>query len=224
MDIDAVRARVRETGIVPAIRTNSADAARFAAETLLGAGISVVEITMTTPGALKVIEELADKHSELVVGAGTVLDAYVAGRCLDAGAHFITSPGLDLNVVGATKGRAVSMPGALTPSEVTRAHLAGADFVKIYPVMPFGGAAYLRALTSPFPGVAFVASGGIDHHAVTSLIAAGATAIGVGHELIPRRAIEEHRVEWIAELARRFLGLIHEARRQVESAAPDRPR
>jgi 2-dehydro-3-deoxyphosphogluconate aldolase/(4S)-4-hydroxy-2-oxoglutarate aldolase len=214
MDLDVVRARIRDIGIVPAIRTDSADAARFAAETLLGAGIPVVEITMTIPGALDVIKELAQKADGLVIGAGTVLDAYIARRCLEAGAHFITSPGLDLNVIAATKGRGVSMPGALTPSEVTRAHLAGADFVKVYPIMPFGGASYLRALTSPFPGVQFVAAGGIDHHAVTALISAGATAIGVGHELIPRRAIDERRVDWIAELARRFTSLIHEARRQ----------
>jgi 2-dehydro-3-deoxyphosphogluconate aldolase/(4S)-4-hydroxy-2-oxoglutarate aldolase len=216
MDLDALRARIREVGIIPAIRTDSADAARFAAETLLGAGIPVVEITMTIPGALDVIKELSHKADGLVIGAGTVLDAYIARRCLDAGAHFITSPGFDPHVVGATKGRGISMPGALTPSEVTRAHLAGADFVKIYPIMPFGGATYLRALTSPFPAVPFVAAGGIDHHAVTSLIAAGAAAIGVGHELIPRRAIEERRVDWIAELARRFISLIHEARRQRE--------
>lgn len=218
MDIDAVRARIREIGIVPAIRTDSAAAARFAAETLLGAGIPIVEITMTIPGALEVIEELAREENGLVIGAGTVLDPDTARRCLGAGAHFITSPGLDLDVVAATKGHAVSVPGALTPSEVTRAYLAGADFVKIYPIMPAGGAPYLRALTSPFPHVQFVAAGGIDHRAVTSLIAAGATAIGVGHELIPRRAIEERHVEWIAELARRFTSLIHDARRLREEA------
>lgn len=214
MDADAVRARIREIGIIPAIRTDSADEARFAAETVLGAGITVVEITMTIPGALGVIEQLAREANGLVIGAGSVFDADTARRCLDAGAHFITSPGLDVNVVMATKGRGVTMPGALTPSEVTHARQVGADFVKIFPLMPFGGAEYLRALTAPFPDVDFVAAGGIDHHAVTALVAAGATAIGVGRELIPRRAIAERRVDWIAELARRFTSLIHEARRQ----------
>jgi len=212
MDVDTVRSRIHDVGIIPAIRTGSPEDAEFAAETIRQAGIPVVEITMTIPGALGVIEHLARAADGLVIGAGTVLDAETARRCVDAGAHFITSPGLDLEVVRVAKEHAVSMPGALTPTEVTRARQAGADFVKVFPVTPLGGPAYLRALTAPFPDVRFVAAGGIDHHSVAAFIGAGAAAIGVGKELIPRRAVLERRVDWIAELARRFVNLVSEAR------------
>jgi 2-dehydro-3-deoxyphosphogluconate aldolase/(4S)-4-hydroxy-2-oxoglutarate aldolase len=213
MDLAAVRARIRDVGIIPAIRTDSAAAAQFAAETLRDAGVSVVEITMTVPGALEVMKHLSREARDLVIGAGTVFDVDTARRCLDAGAHFVTSPGFDPDVVLAVKGHGVTMPGALTPSEVTRARMVGADFVKVFPIMPAGGPQYMRALVAPFPDVAFVAAGGIDHHSVAPLIEAGATAIGVGRELIPRRALEGRRVDWIAELARRFVILVQEAKR-----------
>lgn len=212
MELAAVRQRIHDVGIIPAIRTDSADAARFVVDTLGAAGISVAEITMTIPHALDVIEQLARATGDMVIGAGTVLDAATARRCLDAGAHFITSPGLDVDVIAAVDGRGVTMPGALTPTEVTRASLRGVDFVKIFPIASMGGAAYLRALVGPFPHVRFVAAGGIDQREATALIGAGAAAIGVGHELIPRRAVDERRAEWISELARRFTGLIREAR------------
>jgi 2-dehydro-3-deoxyphosphogluconate aldolase/(4S)-4-hydroxy-2-oxoglutarate aldolase len=216
MDLAAVRTCIQKVGIIPAIRTDSAEAAEFAAETLRGAGIPVVEITMTTPGALDVIKHLSRQTKDLVIGAGTVFDVDTARRCLDAGAHFVTSPGFDPDVVLAVKGHAVTMPGALTPSEVTRARLVGADFVKVFPIMPAGGPAYLRALVAPFQDVHFIAAGGIEHQVVAPLFAAGATAIGVGRELIPRRAVEERRVDWIAELARRFVKLVTEARGHAE--------
>jgi len=212
MDPTIVRARIQEIGIIPAIRTASADDARFAAETLRSAGIPIVEITMTIPGALGVIEHLARAADDLIVGAGTVLETDIVRRCLDAGAHFITSPGFDPDVVRATVGHAVSMPGALTPTEVTRALRDGADFIKVFPVTPLGGPAYFRALAGPFPHVRFVPAGGIDHHSVAAFIVAGAAAIGVGKELVPRRAIAERRIDWIAELARRFVALVDEAR------------
>ena len=216
MELAAVRARIQKVGIIPAIRTDSAEAAEFAADTLRGAGIPVVEITMTTPGALDVIKHLSRQAKDLVIGAGTVFDVDTARRCLDAGAHFVTSPGFDPDVVLAVKGHAVTMPGALTPSEVTRARLVGADFVKVFTIMPAGGPAYLRALIAPFHDVHFIAAGGIEHQVVAPLFAAGATAIGVRRELIPRRAVEERRVDWIAELARRFVKLVNEARGHAE--------
>ncbi|HEX4565563.1 MAG TPA: bifunctional 4-hydroxy-2-oxoglutarate aldolase/2-dehydro-3-deoxy-phosphogluconate aldolase [Vicinamibacterales bacterium] len=214
MDVAAVRRRIEEIGIIPAVRTASTDDAQFASETLRAAGIPVVEITMTIPGALTVIEHLASAGDALVVGAGTVLDVETARRCLDAGAHFITSPGFDPEIVRATNGRAVSIPGALTPTEVTRAYRAGADFIKVFPVTPLGGPAYLRALAGPFPAGRFVPAGGIDHHAVAAFVSAGAAAIGVGKELLPRRAIADRRVDWIAELARRFVTQMQDARRR----------
>src|ERR1700682_6083747 len=127
MNKQTVRARLEEVGIIPAVRTASAEEARFAAETVSHAGIPIVEITMTVPGALDVIADLARAMPELVVGAGTVLDVEVARQSVEAGATFVTSPGLDLRVVQfAIEHEILVLPGALTPSEVMAAWHAGA--------------------------------------------------------------------------------------------------
>jgi 2-dehydro-3-deoxyphosphogluconate aldolase/(4S)-4-hydroxy-2-oxoglutarate aldolase len=211
-----VRARVEELGIVPAVRTSSADEARFAAETVSQAGIPLVEVTMTVPGALKVIADLVEKMPALIVGAGTVLDIHVARQCVDAGAKFLTSPGFDLRVVEfAIKEDVLVLPGALTPTEVMAAWQAGADFVKVFPCAQMGGASYIRALRAPFPQVPLVAAGGVNQQTAADFIQAGAVAIGVGSELIPRRALEQREPAWILELAHRFLSIIKEARGRV---------
>jgi 2-dehydro-3-deoxyphosphogluconate aldolase/(4S)-4-hydroxy-2-oxoglutarate aldolase len=225
MDKHAVRARIEETGIIPSVRTASADEARFAAETVSQAGIPVVEVTMTVPGALKVIADLVQKMPALVVGAGTVLDIEVARRCADAGATFVTSPGFDARVVEFTiKEGILVLPGALTPTEVTAAWQAGADFVKVYPCAQLGGASYIRALRAPFPQVPMVAAGGVNQKTAADFIDAGAVAIGVGSELIPRRALEQREPAWILELAHRFLSSIKEARARVAHRRLDHDR
>jgi 2-dehydro-3-deoxyphosphogluconate aldolase / (4S)-4-hydroxy-2-oxoglutarate aldolase len=208
-----VRGRIQESGIIPSVRLSSAEDARFAAETISRAGIPIVEITMTIPGALEVIAELAASMPDLVVGAGTIFDLDTARHCVDAGARFLTSPGLDVRVVDfALKEDVLVMPGALTPTEVTAAWQAGADFVKVFPCAQLGGASYIKALIAPFPEVSFVAAGGVNQQTAADFIIAGATAIGVGAELIPKKAVQQRDQRWIAELARRFLGIIHEAR------------
>jgi 2-dehydro-3-deoxyphosphogluconate aldolase/(4S)-4-hydroxy-2-oxoglutarate aldolase len=217
MNKQAVRARLEEIGIIPAVRTASAEEARFAAETISRAGIPVVEITMTVPGALNVIADLVQAMPDLVVGAGTVLDIEVARQCIDAGAGFVTSPGLDLRVVEFAIHRDVLvMPGALTPSEVMAAWQAGADLIKVFPCAQLGGASYIRALRSPFPQVPLVGAGGVDHQTAADFILAGAVAVGVGSELVPRRAITARDAHWIGELARRFLAIIKEARGRAQ--------
>jgi 2-dehydro-3-deoxyphosphogluconate aldolase/(4S)-4-hydroxy-2-oxoglutarate aldolase len=213
MDRDVVRARIEETGLIPAVRTSSADEARFAAETVSRAGIPLVEVTMTVPGALSVIADLVRKMPDLVVGAGTVLDVEIARQCVDAGATFVTSPGFDVRVVEfARKKGILVLPGALTPTEVTAAWQAGADFVKVFPCALLGGATYIKALKAPFPQVPLVAAGGVNQQTAADFIVAGAVAVGVGAELIPRRALEQREPAWILELAHRFLGIIKEAR------------
>jgi 2-dehydro-3-deoxyphosphogluconate aldolase/(4S)-4-hydroxy-2-oxoglutarate aldolase len=168
---------------------------------------------MTVPGALEVIAELAASMPDLVVGAGTIFDLNTARHCTDAGARFLTSPGLDVRVVDfALKENILVMPGALTPTEVTAAWQAGADFVKVFPCAQLGGASYIKALSAPFPQVSFVAAGGVNQQTAADFIIAGAAAIGVGAELIPRKAVQQRDQRWITELARRFLGIIHEAR------------
>src|SRR5712692_6270316 len=151
MNKQIVRARIEEIGIIPSVRLSSEEEARFAAETVSQAGIPIVEITMTVPGALEVIAELAHSMPDLVVGAGTIFDVETARRSVDAGARFLTSPGLDLKIVEfALKEGVLAMPGALTPTEITAASQAGADLVKVFPCAQLGGASYIHALRAPF--------------------------------------------------------------------------
>jgi len=209
-----VRARIEEIGIVPAIRVSSVEEARFAAAAVSSGGIPIVEITMTVPEACELIHDMVTNVPGIIVGAGTVLDPETARRCLDAGAHFLTSPGLDLSIVELTKkANVVTMPGALTPSEVTAACRAGVDFIKVFPCAQVGGASYIRALKGPFPHASFVAAGGVTQQTAMDLIRAGATALGIGGELIPPEAVRRRRAEQIVELARRFLSLVREARK-----------
>jgi 2-dehydro-3-deoxyphosphogluconate aldolase/(4S)-4-hydroxy-2-oxoglutarate aldolase len=208
-----VRARIEEIGILPAIRVSSSADALFGAETAYHAGIPVAEITMTTPGAIEVISRLAKDLPNMIVGAGTVLDADTARRCLDAGAKFLTSTGFVLEVVEvALKNDVVVFPGALTPTEVIAAWRSGSDFVKVFPCSANGGHSYIRALKVPFPQIPMIASGGVNQLTAVDFILAGAAALGVGAELIPSEALRVRNERQIRELARRFLGMVREGR------------
>jgi 2-dehydro-3-deoxyphosphogluconate aldolase/(4S)-4-hydroxy-2-oxoglutarate aldolase len=211
-----VRSRIVDTGIIPGVRVNATDDARFAAEAVHRAGIPIAEITMTVPKAIEVISHLAKKLPDMVVGGGTVLDTETAQRCLDAGAKFLTSPGLVTEVVEfAVKKDVVVFPGALTPTEVITAWKAGADFVKIFPCAQVGGPVYLRALKVPLPQVPLIASGGVNQLSAFNFILAGATALGIGGELMPLEAVQRRNEEQIQELARRFIGMVRDAREQT---------
>jgi 2-dehydro-3-deoxyphosphogluconate aldolase/(4S)-4-hydroxy-2-oxoglutarate aldolase len=213
MKREEIRARIEEVGIFPAVRVGSPDLALFAAESVYEAGIPIVEITMTVPSAIDVIGRLSRMFPGLIVGAGTVLDADTAHRCLDAGARFLTSPGLILEVVDfALRKDVVIIPGALTPSEVIAAWKAGVDFVKIFPCAPVGGDRYIRALKVPLPQVSLIASGGVNQLTAADFILAGSSAIGIGSELMPKEALQLRKREWIHELARRFTTIVREAR------------
>jgi 2-dehydro-3-deoxyphosphogluconate aldolase/(4S)-4-hydroxy-2-oxoglutarate aldolase len=149
----------------------------------------------------------------MVVGAGTVLDTETAQRCLDAGARFLTSPGLVLEVVDfAVKRDLVVFPGVLTPTDVIAAWKAGADFVKIFPCAQVGGPDYIRALRVPLPRVPLIASGGVNQQSAANFIRAGATALGIGSELIPHEALHRRQEAQIHELARRFLAMVKNTR------------
>jgi 2-dehydro-3-deoxyphosphogluconate aldolase/(4S)-4-hydroxy-2-oxoglutarate aldolase len=213
MTKEEVRAKIREVGIVPAVRVSTPEDAWFAAEAVSRGGIPIVELTMTVPKATELIAHLVKKHPHMIVGAGTVLNVETARACLDAGAQFLTSPGLDLPTVEfAAQHNVVAMPGALTPSEVMAALKAGADFVKIFPCAQMGGVSYLRALRAPFPLVPFIPSGGVNQQTSEEYILAGAAALGIGGDLIPARAIEARETDWIVELARRFSQTVKRAR------------
>ena len=211
-----VSARIEEVGIIPAVRLNSADDARFAAEAVTGAGIPIVEVTMTVPGAVEVISESA-RHPGLLVGAGTVFHVETARRCLDAGAAFLTTPGLDLDIVNFAVGRGVVVfPGALTPTEIMAAWKAGCDFVKIFPCFANGGPKYIRTLKMPFPDIPLIASGGVDQENAGEFILAGAAALGIGRHLIHQDAIKRRELGWIHELSRRYIHMVAEARAQLK--------
>jgi 2-dehydro-3-deoxyphosphogluconate aldolase / (4S)-4-hydroxy-2-oxoglutarate aldolase len=216
MKKENIRAKIEAIGIIPAIRTSSAIEARFAAEAVSKAGIPIVEMTMTVPGAIEIISELVSHAPELIVGAGTVLDVDSARSCLKAGARFLTSPGLDLDIVKfARQENVLMLAGALTPTEVNAAWKAGSDMIKVFPCAQLGGESYIRALKAPFPQVPLIAAGGVNQQTASGFILAGATALGIGGELIPRASIEQRQPERIRELARRFLNLVKTARIQM---------
>jgi len=213
MDKEKVRTCIEEVGIIPGLRLFSADDARFAADTVARAGIPIVEVTMTVPGALDVIADLTAHNSQMIVGAGTVFDLETARRCLDAGASFLTSTGLDVAVVAfAVKAGVAALPGALTPSEVLAAWKAGADFVKIFPCAQVGGPAYIKALKAPFAHVPLIAAGGVNQQNAAEFIRAGASALGIGKDLIPQEAIQRRQAHRIEELAHRYRAMIKTAR------------
>lgn len=221
MTKEEVCSLIRETGILPAIRVPTAEDALFACAAMLANGIRVVELTMTVPGAPRVISELARSHPQLVVGAGTVLDLETARACVDAGAAFLTSPGLDAEIVDFTlKHNLVAIPGALTPTEVMMANKAGADFIKVFPCAQVGGPGYIKALTAPFPHLDLIASGGVTQQTAVAFIHAGAVALGVRGELIPDEAVHRRDENWIHELAGRFLGFVRHAREDKAARHP----
>ena len=211
-----VRDRIEEIAIIPAVRVSSPEDALFACEAIAHAGIPIVELTMTVPGAVDLLAAIGKSNSGVIAGAGTVLDLDTAKRCVDAGAQFLTSPGLEIELVEfANRSGLLVLPGALTPTEVLTAWKAGGDMVKVYPCSQVGGAKYIRSLKGPFPKIPLIASGGVNHHTAPEFILAGAAALGIGGNLIPKEAIQMRQPERIAELARRFRETVAEARALV---------
>ena len=206
--------RITEVGIVPVVRAASSKQAMRAAEAVCAGGIPIVEVTMTVPGAIEVIAHLnKSMGSELLIGAGTVLDAATAKRCIDAGAEFIVSPGFDFETVKFAKqaGKLI-MAGALTPTEVIAAWKAGSDFVKIFPCGTVGGAKYIKALKAPLPQIPMVPTGGVNLETAADFLCAGASALGVGGELISAAALKSGNWEAITETSRHFVTIVRQAR------------
>ena len=220
MDKQKVRDRIIEIGIVPVVRASSPGEARLAADAVCQGGIPIVEITMTVPGAVDVIRELTKGGtSDVLVGAGTVLNVEAARRCLDAGAQFLVSPSLNLQVVElAVREGKLIMAGALTPTEVITAWEAGSDFVKVFPCGLVGGAKYIKALKGPLPQIPLVPTGGVNLNTAAEFIEAGAAALGVGGELVQADALKSNRPEIIAENARKFVAIVKQARAQMASS------
>jgi 2-dehydro-3-deoxyphosphogluconate aldolase / (4S)-4-hydroxy-2-oxoglutarate aldolase len=205
---------IQRVGIMPVVRAPSPALAVRAAEALLAGGVSVLEITMTVPDAVSVVATLQERFgTRALVGAGTVLNAEQANACLDAGAAFVVSPGLDLDTVRAVRERGVAMlPGALTPSEVMAAAKAGADMIKIFPCSAAGGASYLRSLRGPLPHLKLMPTGGVSLTTAHEYIAAGAVALGVGTELVDMKLLIADRDAELTVRAQQFVAAVVAAR------------
>jgi 2-dehydro-3-deoxyphosphogluconate aldolase / (4S)-4-hydroxy-2-oxoglutarate aldolase len=214
MTREQVRARVLEVGIVPVVRASSAKQAIAAAVAVAAGGISIVEVTMTVPGAIDAITQLVKTlGKEVIVGAGTVLDAEAARQCFEAGAEFLVTPGLDLGTVkAANQAGKLIMAGALTPTEVITAWKGGADFVKVFPASAVGGASYLKALRGPLPQIPLVPTGGVNLNTAADFLKAGASALGIGGELVLAAALQTGNVAQITELARRYVQIVQQTR------------
>lgn len=213
------RKRIAEVGIIPVVRASSAHQALLAVEAIRAGGISIVEVTMTVPGAIEVIGQLAKTAgSDVLVGAGTVLDAKTAQQCLDAGAEFLVSPGFDAQTVEFAREKGILViPGALTPTEIIMAWNAGGDLIKIFPCGTVGGAKYIKALKGPLPQVPMIPTGGVNLDTAADFILAGAEALGVGGELISASALKSGKTNEITDAARRFVAIVREARQRNHS-------
>jgi 2-dehydro-3-deoxyphosphogluconate aldolase / (4S)-4-hydroxy-2-oxoglutarate aldolase len=220
MKKEALRARVEEVGLVPTIRTSSAEDARFAVEEVAHGGIPVIEVTMTVPGAIDVIREVVRAVPGVIIGAGTVLDVETARDCVRAGAQFITSPALDIPTVEwvAKQPEILAMSGALTPTEIHNAWKAGSDFVKVFPCSLIGGDNYIRSLRRPFPNIPLIPGGGITQQNASHYLLAGASALSIGKELIPRESMLLHKPDRIRELTRRFVQIVKSTRARLAEA------
>ena len=206
--------RMISEGLVPVIRVTSASEAIDVSDAIKEGGVSFIEITMSVPGAIDVIKELTKKYKdEIIMGAGTVLDTETGRAALLAGAQFIVSPILNLDLIHlAHRYSAVVIPGTMTPTEILTAWNAGADMVKVFPAAQLGGPDYIKAIRGPLPQILLVPTGGVNLQNAGAFIKAGAAALGVGGELVDKKAIQERKFNIITENTKTFLKTIREAR------------
>jgi 2-dehydro-3-deoxyphosphogluconate aldolase / (4S)-4-hydroxy-2-oxoglutarate aldolase len=214
MKRDEVIRIIKEIGVVPVVRANSAEEAMAAVEAIKLGGVPILEITMTVPGAIKVIEKLADKFGdEIVLGAGTVLDPETARNCILAGATFVVSPSTNIATIELCRRYSVPIcPGALTPTEVVTAWQAGADLVKVFPCSAMGGASYIKGLKAPLPQVELIPTGGVNLNTAADFIKAGSSALGIGADLVDLKALREGNAAKITEAAKQFVQIVKDAR------------
>lgn len=201
---------IERVGLIPVLRAHSSQQAHALVDAMIAGGVTVVEVTMTVPGAVDLLRELKKTHgNHVLLGSGTVTDASQAEATIEAGAEFVVSPSLHPEVIAKTKelGK-VSIPGALTPTEVITAWRAGADYVKIFPCSAMGGASYLKSLLAPFPDLKLIPTGGVTLQSASDFLRAGAKALGVGTDLVNITAIDEGRPEIVTHTARAYLEII----------------
>jgi len=213
MEKATVLDRVREVGLIPVVRARSAEEALRAIAAIEAGGVTILEITMTVPGATSLIREVAREAKGALVGAGTVLDPETARACVDAGARFIVSPALNLDTIAACREMGIAVfPGALTPTEVLTAWRAGADAVKVFPAGAVGGPSYIKSLKAPLPEIELVPTGGVNLKTAGDFLRAGALALGVGADLVDLVALSRGEDRVLTERARQFMKVVKEAR------------
>ena len=213
---------IERVGLIPVLRARSSGQAHAIVQAMLAGGVTVVEVTMTVPGAVDLIKELKQVYfGELLLGSGTVTTADEAQATIDAGAEFVVSPSLHPDVISVTKKNGkLSIPGALTPTEVITAWRAGSDFVKIFPCGTVGGAKYIKALKAPLPQVPMVPTGGVTLETAADFLRAGADALGIGGELISAAALKSGNVNAITDAAQQYVAIVRRARQDMASPVP----
>jgi 2-dehydro-3-deoxyphosphogluconate aldolase / (4S)-4-hydroxy-2-oxoglutarate aldolase len=213
---EATQQTIERAGLIPVLRARSAAQAHAVVKAMIAGGVTVVEVTMTVPGAVELLRELKREFSSaILLGAGTVTTASEVEATVGTGAEFVVSPSFHPDVVAKTHALGkVSIPGALTPTEVITAWRAGADYVKIFPCSAVGGASYLKALLAPFPELKLIPTGGVTLQTAESFLRAGAKALGVGSDLVNLAAIDDGRPETITEMARAYLDVLARVRQQ----------
>ena len=208
--------RVLDGGIVAIIRATSGDQLVNVARALYEGGIDVIEVTFTVPNVLEILAAVRkDLGQKILLGAGTVLDPETCRAALLAGAEFIVSPSLNLDVIKLCKryGKLV-MPGAFTPTEIVTAWEAGADIVKLFPA-DCVGPNYLKALRGPLPQVRILPTGGVDLKTLPEFFKAGACAVGLGGQLVEKAAVESGNMTLIRDLAAQYVALVKQTRSQL---------
>jgi 2-dehydro-3-deoxyphosphogluconate aldolase/(4S)-4-hydroxy-2-oxoglutarate aldolase len=210
---EEVLAEVRKIGLVPVLRAASVEKALALATAIADGGVTVLEITMTVPGAIEVMKRLAKERPDILIGAGTVLDQETARMCILEGARFVVSPALNLGTIEMCHRYSIAvLPGALTPTEVVTAWQAGADVVKVFPASALGGAKYLTALKGPLPQVELIPTGGVSLATAKEFLEAGAFALGVGSDLVDIQAMAAGKPEKITNTAKKYLEIVKEFR------------
>ncbi|WP_263385379.1 bifunctional 4-hydroxy-2-oxoglutarate aldolase/2-dehydro-3-deoxy-phosphogluconate aldolase [Granulicella arctica] len=209
MDKVQILETLREIGLVPVLRAESHSKALALATAIAAGGVTVLEITMTIPGAMHVMRRLAEERPDILIGAGTVLDPETARMCILEGAKFIVSPALNVKTIEMCQRYSIAvLPGALTPTEIVTAWEAGADVIKVFPANAMGGAKYLKSIKAPLPQVELIPTGGVTLDTATEFLAAGSFALGVGADLVDAKAMADGKPELITETARKYLAIV----------------
>lgn len=213
MNKTAVLAQLKAIGLVPVLRADHEEQAMALATAIAAGGVTVLEVTMTVPGAVRVMARLAKERPDILVGAGTVLDPETARICMLEGAQFVVSPALNIKTVEICQRYDVAvLPGALTPTEVVTAWQAGADVIKVFPANSMGGAKYLKSLKAPLPQVELIPTGGVTQDTAADFLEAEAFALGVGADLVDTKAIAQGRSAEITANAKKYLDIVRNYR------------